>query len=443
MIFKGIRHNFKVTFTAKEKERINFCRIRSRRFLEPRNYPVLTMFFQAVASVFVCLECMFAFVPDVYCDTIGAAFTYPVVKMICRCPIIAYVHYPMISTDMFRSVREKSPIYTIMNGIASHHTISYFKNLYYQIFAFAYGLAGRCADDVMVNSTWTRKHIENLWTRRLINSRLVSQVDMSKKLCIQTLYPPCNVSALIKIPIRRRYRIILSVGQFRLEKNHSLQLRVFKALYERDPNKYENVYLMIVGSCRNHEDELQVKALELEAAEVGIPKKNVVFKMNVPFSDLRRFYALAAIGIHTMWNEHFGISIVEMMAAGLVVVAHNSGGPKDDIINISKQSRTGYLASNSQEYADIIEDLLEKLDLREVPEGIKMHHSDGLKFFDVSYSDDADRNLVSTTQSPSRLAATSERKLASRIAERARISTERFSDELFSSKVITVFSKYF
>jgi hypothetical protein len=26
-----------------------------------------------------------------------------------------------------------------------------------------------------------------------------------------------------------------------------------------------------------------------------------------------------------MWNEHFGISIVEMMAAGLLTIAHNSG----------------------------------------------------------------------------------------------------------------------
>ena len=33
-----------------------------------------------------------------------------------------------------------------------------------------------------------------------------------------------------------------------------------------------------------------------------------------------------------MWNEHFGISVVEMQAAGLVVLAHNSGGPLSDII---------------------------------------------------------------------------------------------------------------
>ena len=39
------------------------------------------------------------------------------------------------------------------------------------------------------------------------------------------------------------------------------------------------------------------------------------------------------IGLHTMWCEHFGISVVEMMAAGLVMIAHDSGGPRMDIVN--------------------------------------------------------------------------------------------------------------
>ena len=33
-----------------------------------------------------------------------------------------------------------------------------------------------------------------------------------------------------------------------------------------------------------------------------------------------------------MWCEHFGIGIVEFMAAGVVPVAHDSGGPKFDIV---------------------------------------------------------------------------------------------------------------
>lgn len=42
-----------------------------------------------------------------------------------------------------------------------------------------------------------------------------------------------------------------------------------------------------------------------------------------------------------MWNEHFGISIVEMLAIGLIVIAHNSGGPLLDIINTSNNNRNG------------------------------------------------------------------------------------------------------
>ena len=65
-----------------------------------------------------------------------------------------------------------------------------------------------------------------------------------------------------------------------------------------------------------------------------------------------------------MWNEHFGIGIVEMMAAGLLVIAHNSGGPKSDIVvpltnnnynsSAMNNNTTGYLATTVEEYANTI-----------------------------------------------------------------------------------------
>lgn len=56
------------------------------------------------------------------------------------------------------------------------------------------------------------------------------------------------------------------------------------------------------------------------------------FIINASFTDLKKYLSTALIGLHTMWNEHFGISVVEYMAAGLVTVAHKSGGPLLDIV---------------------------------------------------------------------------------------------------------------
>ena len=65
--------------------------------IHPR-YPVGTMLFQSLCSMLVGLECILRFTPDVYCDTMGAAFTYPVVHYLSGAKVVAYVHYPIIST---------------------------------------------------------------------------------------------------------------------------------------------------------------------------------------------------------------------------------------------------------------------------------------------------------------------------------------------------------
>lgn len=49
----------------------------------------------------------------------------------------------------------------------------------------------------------------------------------------------------------------------------------------------------------------------------------------------------AKVGLHTMWNEHFGIGVVEYMAAGLIPVAHKSGGPLMDIVTEYNNKPTG------------------------------------------------------------------------------------------------------
>lgn len=66
------------------------------------------------------------------------------------------------------------------------------------MFAYLYSLAGSFSDIVMVNSTWTKGHIDQLWG---VNSKIV--------------YPPCDTASLTKLPLEDRQRTIVSVAQFR------------------------------------------------------------------------------------------------------------------------------------------------------------------------------------------------------------------------------------
>ena len=64
-----------------------------------------------------------------------------------------------------------------------------------------------------------------------------------------------------------------------------------------------------------------------------------------------------------MWNEHFGIAIVESMAAGQIMVAHNSGGPQSDIlVPYQGDKTTGFLATTADEYAERIHQILSMSD---------------------------------------------------------------------------------
>jgi alpha-1,2-mannosyltransferase len=52
----------------------------------------------------------------------------------------------------------------------------------------------------------------------------------------------------------------------------------------------------------------------------------------------------------------FFLGIVEMMAAGAIVLAHKSGGPKMDIVD---EGQTGFLASDIDSYATTMRQILE------------------------------------------------------------------------------------
>lgn len=62
----------------------------------------------------------------------------------------------------------------------------------------------------------------------------------------------------------------------------------------------------MIGGCRNADDEALVKNLKDVCKHLNIDD-NVEFKVNLPFEDIKVEMQESIVGLHTMWNEHFGI----------------------------------------------------------------------------------------------------------------------------------------
>lgn len=129
---------------------------------------------------------------------------------------------------MLNKVRDQRPTYNNNEHIAGSATISTVKLLYYQFFAILYSAVGRCADSAIVNGSWTENHIRSLWS----SSKWVSNVKIVK------IFPPCNTEEFSKVDILKpRQEVIISVGQFRPEKDHALQIKAFIRLCEMKPER--------------------------------------------------------------------------------------------------------------------------------------------------------------------------------------------------------------
>jgi len=222
------------------------------------------------------------------------------VRYIGGCRTGCYVHYPTISTDMLDRVQRRQTDYNNSARVSNSITLSRMKLLYYRLFAWAYGVAGRRTDIILVNSSWTYGHIKSLWKapdRTFI------------------VYPPCDVAEFLTVPLERQRlggsgaRKIISISQFRPEKDHRLQLAAFQTfLASVESDRQPRFKLVLVGGCRNEEDMARVAQLKKFAEELDI-SDSVEFRLNVTFGELKHCLMEADVGLHTMWNEHFGIGL--------------------------------------------------------------------------------------------------------------------------------------
>lgn len=82
----------------------------------------------------------------------------------------------------------------------------------------------------------------------------------------------------------------------------------------------------------------------------------------------------ATIGLHTVWNEHLGIGVVECMAAGTIILAHNPGGPKLDIVIPHEGPITAFLTESEEGYAETMAHILSLSPEKRLQSGKLLEH---------------------------------------------------------------------
>ncbi|TFY83136.1 hypothetical protein EWM64_g876 [Hericium alpestre] len=374
-IIEKVKANFDIALAP---ESLHFVFLQSRNWIEDSAWPHFTLAGQSIGSMYLAFEALCELIPDLYIDTMGYAFTFYVVAWLTGVPIGAYMHYPTISTSMLKRVENRTASYMNSGAISSSSILSSGKLLYYRIFMYYYAQALRHASFVMVNSSWTKNHVDSILTHSdvlldvlhlpftiltfiasLALSVLLPKVSHNslprtapKKASI--VYPSCDTRAMSAFPLEGRERIILSIAQFRPEKDHAAQLRSLHALFRKyGEYKAAGVKLVLVGGSRNEEDAKRVEGLRNLAKELEI-EDYVEFAINAPYSQMLSYLSRASIGLSTMVDEHFGINVVEFMAAGLIPISHASGGPLNDIIVPYDGQPTGFHAKDPDSFAEAL-----------------------------------------------------------------------------------------
>jgi alpha-1,2-mannosyltransferase len=145
------------------------------------------------------------------------------------------------------------------------------------------------------NSDFTRGFVRNKWHR-----------DAT------TVYPPCPIEMYDNYSkSSAREELVVTIGRVSPEKRFDLFLDLARMV--------PNTKFVIVGTVQlpRYYEYLRQRAPD-----------NVSFVLS-PLRKVRDILGRATAYVHCAVNEHFGITIVEAMAAGCVPIVHDSGGPRE------------------------------------------------------------------------------------------------------------------
>lgn len=225
-------------------------------------------------------------------------------------------------------------------------------------------LCTRQSDVVAVNSEYTKEIVLECFKTFQCKYKRDSNF-------IRVFYPCVNVKKFerndiltdiyLKESLKDIKNIFLSINRFERKKNLYLALKAFKIIKETNFEYFKNSKLIIMGGYDRRVKENVDYEIELQLLASMYEIDDHVIFLKSPIDELKRQLLHKATAVlYTPSNEHFGIVPIESMASKCPVIAVNSGGPKETIIN----NETGFLCeSDPDEFANAMLKLIESSEL--------------------------------------------------------------------------------
>ncbi|XP_047537456.1 alpha-1,3/1,6-mannosyltransferase ALG2 [Vanessa atalanta] len=238
------------------------------------------------------------------------------------------------------------------------------------------------ADKVLVNSKYTARVYQDAFQK-------IKDVPDICYPSINTEFFKRTVPKCLKeiVPVGSDKFTFLSINRYERKKNLKLALQSLAELkHIIDDSDWDRVHLIMAGgfdpiNLENIEHFMELTDL---AAELDLVDKVTFMKSPKDVEKVSLLYNCKAL-IYTPSNEHFGIVPLEAMYYSKPVIAVNSGGPTETIVN----DVTGFLCEpNCQSFADAMSMLIVN------PELCERLGEAGRKRFETKFSFEAFTNQL-------------------------------------------------
>lgn len=212
-------------------------------------------------------------------------------------PVISYIHFPSEYLLRMKNLSLHIPDHQMSYPVIRKIARAFIRPVYRRNSRF---IDGRT---IVCNSKFTENAFCEMFPKAAGQTRVI--------------YPPVALAQYRCLPGSREHSVV-SLGRFAPDKGQLEQIRLAESM----PG-LEFHFMGFVNAPKYFEacqDYVTLNHLS-----------NVHLHPDIPFEDMIALMKTARYFLHTMHNEHFGITAVQAIAAGCLPIVHDSGGQKETV----------------------------------------------------------------------------------------------------------------